>query len=157
MADIASFRSGGGMKYIGAVIAACALACTLAQAEEFIKNGWANANTYRVTGTGTIGRDQDGGTPAQRQVLACEAAQLHAEGQLVERFAQARLRSVKGSVSEEAVRDGIKRRFAGTIRGGRIVWRSFDPATNECRVVYEISEKNLKARVTGQTRAKKKK
>jgi hypothetical protein len=135
------------MKRIILAVIIVIISCAYAYSKKFIKEGWVNASTFRVTGTGTIQPQHEGYDPTQRMILACEAAQIHAQAQMIEKLAHAGIANVKGTVNESSFKDGLKKKFSGTIRGGSIVYKDFDEKTNTCEIVYQIKEKNLKSKV----------
>ena len=112
------------------------------------EKGWVNNHTFRVVAIGKINPRHIKKPRPMRDKTSCEAARLKAMSKIVERFAEANIDSVKGGkLKITKIKNIIIKDFSGVLYGGRVVKSTFDPKKNQCKVVYEIHEKNLRRKV----------
>ncbi len=130
--------------FISAILAACG---SSPQTEISDSEGWVNENTYRVTAVGTIQPHHLSLPLPTRQTLACESAIIMAQTRMLEKFVDAGIAEVQGTVDTAAVGRNIRKYFTGTIRGGDVLRKTFNEETSECEVIYSLTSPGLKRKL----------
>ena len=130
------------------IIAALLSACgPSSQPEITDSEGWLNENTYQVTAIGTIQPHHASLPFPTRQTLACESAIIMAQTRMLEKFVDAGIAEVEGSVDTVALGKTIRKYWSGTIRGGDVIRKRFDRETSECEVVYSLTSPGLRKKL----------
>jgi hypothetical protein len=143
------------MKKLSVVMALLALVFSLALVscgpkKSMIKNGttyegqegWINEDTLQIIALGFAPDDVT--DPNQRMYQAQRAAQLNAEARVVEKLVGANVEGKTATENGVLLSEVIKKDFAGMIKGGVIVRKTFDNKTQACEITYQVSAKGLK-------------
>jgi len=101
---------------------------------------WVDDDTFRISAKGLIKEKHQKKSPSIRQEMACGAAKLVAIHKIMNAFAGSETKNISSKKTGTET-------FEGTIRNGTVVEETFDPSANECLVVYEVKEDNLRKSV----------
>mgnify|MGYP000226298152 CR=1 FL=1 len=113
------------------------------------KLGWVNDNTYRVKG---LGYAREGSVEVKKKPMACEAARLDAISNLLLKFAESGIESVKGSIKVETFHDIVRKEFSGIVRGMDVVDSTYYPGKGMCTIIGEISEPGMRQKINNLAR-----
>ncbi len=108
------------------------------------KDGWVDDNTYRITGIGYPGKNAN---EASFRLQACEAARIDATSKLLMKFAEAGIKSVKGKVSEEVIRNAVHREFSGIVKGMKVADTIYNDGKKMCQVIVELYEEDMRNKI----------
>ena len=108
---------------------------------------WYDANTLRITASGTAEGDDPEESVVMKTQKACRAARLNAMASAAVLLGEAGSQSVTDFQQE-----GMH--FSAFISGGSVLSRTFDPQSNKCTVVYELKEKGLREKAERASRQK---
>ncbi|PKL41113.1 MAG: hypothetical protein CVV44_00300 [Spirochaetae bacterium HGW-Spirochaetae-1] len=106
---------------------------------------WVDNDAWRISATGFAGEKNLDKPQVQRQELACTAAKLSAMAKAMLELGESDTASIKIKNREKGVDETA---FSGFIRNGEVVEKNFNPDTNNCDIIFEIRESNLKNKVS---------
>ncbi len=106
------------------------------------EDGWIDDHAIRVFGQGSLPAGET--NPAKRKAISQERAILAAQRKVLEFFSGSRVQSsnVTNPLSHET-----QRKLQQIIRTGSVKKISWEKDTQDCSVIYEVSQRNLKKTV----------
>ncbi len=107
---------------------------------------WVDDDTFRIIG---IGAPMSGETSKLvRKATAKEAAILHAQMKIVEKFFGTKIESAVGMKNFRISGIAAAKSVEGAIKGGSVHKAIFDPKNQEAVIIYEVKVKGLKNKLT---------
>lgn len=114
------------------------------QDSKFIKEGWVDDDTYRVT-TLASPNSELSGTAEKKQSAKDKALKL-ARRKVMQKFVDIRVRRAKSPTEIAATGVVVAKKFKSTVRNGKVVQENYDDDYS-CEITYEVKRSGLKKEV----------
>mgnify|MGYP000952285502 CR=1 FL=1 len=111
---------------------------------KIIREGWVDANTFRVVAIGAPKEDLQ--SKVKRRITSREAAITMAQKLIVERFKGSKITGKTDIKEGTTISMTTSKEFQGIIQGGVIIYESYDEEDN-CEIIYQISGENLQSKL----------
>ena len=108
--------------------------------------GWLDNNTYQVHGVGIP--PENIANKIQRRALAKEAALMDAQKQVIESMHGYMLKGKSAADMNQIKSNTVYKEVGAMAKGGRIVQVTFGQDNDECDLVYQVSQKGLKKKMS---------
>jgi hypothetical protein len=114
------------------------------QDSNFIKEGWIDEDTYRVT---IIAAPESSLAETElKKKSAKEKALKLARRKVMQKFVDMRVRRAKSPTEIAATGVAVSKKFRETVRNGEVIKESYDN-NNNCTVTYQVQKNGLKNEV----------
>jgi hypothetical protein len=116
-------------------------AATLFAAES--KGQFIDANTYETV---VQGKSSGKGSPAMQESQCAQGAMLSAQHNILLDLSDYGWSNIKGEVNRTEFENGFTQEMRGTIKGVRVMKRTYDAATRRCELTVRVQNEGLQTK-----------